>query len=144
MHWNQFCYIFFQFGEIWSQTRVSFLRNSIKLLTQNLEEKKRKKKKSKQQIWHVLQNDCWAVVCYPIVMANVSYERGIIVLSFTDTSFVILLFVFQRFEIKSGFAFYNSHCIETAGYRFASKWYYMTCFAYNLEILDRQVYIFKY
>ena len=27
---NQFCYIFFQFWEILSQTRVSFLRNSIK------------------------------------------------------------------------------------------------------------------
>ena len=36
-------------------------------------------------------------------MTNVAYERGIIILSFPDISFVILLFVFQRFEIISGF-----------------------------------------
>ena len=53
------------------------------------------------------KNDCWAVICYPICMTN---ERGIIVLSFPDIRFVILLFVFQRFEIKSGFPFFNSHC----------------------------------
>ena len=33
-------------------------------------------------------------ICYPICMTNVSYERGIIVLSFPDISFVILLFIF--------------------------------------------------
>ena len=27
MHWNQFCYIFFQFWEIWCQTRVSFFNS---------------------------------------------------------------------------------------------------------------------
>ena len=60
------------------------------------------------------EKDCWAVICYPICMTNVSYERGIIVLSFPDISFVILLFVFQKFEIKSGFPtsfFFNSYCI---------------------------------
>ena len=42
-------------------------------------------------------------------MTNVSYERGITVLSFPDISFVILLFVFffYRFEIKSGFPFFK-------------------------------------
>ena len=44
-------------------------------------------------------------------MTNVSYERGIIVLSFLDSSFVILCFVFQIFEIKSGFPIFYSHCI---------------------------------
>ena len=39
-------------------------------------------------------------------MTNVSYERGIIVLSFPDISFVILLFVFQKSEIKSGCPFF--------------------------------------
>ena len=48
---------------------------------------------------------------FTVCMTNVSYERVIIVLSFPDISFVILLFVFQRFEIKSGFPFFNSHCI---------------------------------
>ena len=33
-----------------------------------------------------------------------SYERGIIAPSFSDISFVIILF-FQRFDIKSGFPF---------------------------------------
>ena len=52
------------------------------------------------------KNDCWAVICYTICMNNVSYEREIIVLSVPDISFVILLFVFQRSEIKSGFPFF--------------------------------------
>ena len=51
------------------------------------------------------KKDCWAVICYPICMTNVSYERGKTVLSFPDISFAILLFVFQRFEIISGFPF---------------------------------------
>ena len=38
-------------------------------------------------------------------------ERRIIVLSFPIISFVILIFVFKRFEIKSGFPFFDSHCI---------------------------------
>ena len=53
-----------------------------------------------------------SVIFYPICMTNVSYERKIIVLSFSVISFVILIFVFQRFEIKSGFSlFLDSHCI---------------------------------
>ena len=47
------------------------LRNAIKPLTQNLE-------KSNFDMFY--KNDCWAVICYPICMNNVSYERGIIVL----------------------------------------------------------------
>ena len=43
-------------------------------------------------------------------MTNVSYERGIIVLSFPDIRFVILLLIFLRFEIKSVFLFFYSHC----------------------------------
>ena len=41
-----------------------------------------------------------------ICVINVSYERKIIVLSFPVISFVILIFIFQIFEIKSGFPFY--------------------------------------
>ena len=52
------------------------------------------------------KNYCWAVICYPICVTNVSYERKIIVLPFPVISFVILIFVFQIFEIKSGFPFY--------------------------------------
>ena len=57
------------------------------------------------------KNDCWVVICYPICVTNVSYESEIIVLSFPVISFVILIFVFLRFEIKSGFPFFDSHCI---------------------------------
>ena len=73
------------------------LRNSIKLSLLKTW------KKSNFDMFY--QNDFWAVIYYPRCMTNVSYERGIIVLSFRDISFVILLFVFQRFEIKSGFPF---------------------------------------
>ena len=41
----------------------------------------------------------------------VIYEKGIIVLSFPDISFVILIFVFERFEIKSGFPFFLTHTV---------------------------------
>ena len=104
MHWNKFCYIFFQFWEIWSQTLVFFYTTQSSYLLKTW-------KKSNFDMFY--KNYCWAVICYPICMTNVSYERGIIVLSFPDISFVILLFVFQRFEIKSGFPsfFFFSHCI---------------------------------
>ena len=52
------------------------------------------------------KNACWAVICYPICVTNVSYERKIIVLPFPVISFVILIFVSQIFEIKSVFPFY--------------------------------------
>ena len=52
------------------------------------------------------KNACWAVICCPICVTNVSYERKIIVLPFPVISFVILIFVSQIFEIKSGFPFY--------------------------------------
>ena len=100
----QFCYIiFFQFWEIWSQTRVSFYATQSSYLLKTWREKK-----SNFDMFY--ENDCWAVICYPICMINVSYERGIIVLSFPDISFVILLFDFQRFELNLGFPFLNSHC----------------------------------
>ena len=65
-------YLFFlQFLEIWSQIRVSFYATqSSYLVTQNLE-------KSNFDMFY--KNYCWAVICYPICMTNVSYERGLIV-----------------------------------------------------------------
>ena len=73
------------------------LRNSIKLLTQTLE------KGDFDMFYktlllnsHLLSN----------MHDQVSYERELIVLSFPDTSFVILLFVFQRFDMKSVFPFF--------------------------------------
>ena len=39
------------------------------------------------------------------------YERGIIVLSFSDISYVIPLFVFEGFEIKFGFSFLLTHTV---------------------------------
>ena len=52
------------------------------------------------------KNDCWTVICYPICVTNLSYDREIIVLSFPVIGFVILICVFLRFEIQSGFPFY--------------------------------------
>ena len=51
-------------------------------------------------------NYCWAVICYPICVTNISYEWEIILLSLLVISFVILIFVFLRFEIKSWVPFY--------------------------------------
>ena len=88
------------------ESNLGFLLcNSIKLLTQNLE---------KKVILTCFTKMIAEQSCYPIRMTNVSYERGIIVLSFPDISFVVLIFVFQRFEIKSGFPFFFFfflHCI---------------------------------
>ena len=67
------------------------------------------KLEKKSNFYMFYKTYCWAVICYSICMTNVSYERGIIVLSFPDISFVILLFIFQRFEIKSGFPFFLTH-----------------------------------
>ena len=96
MYWNQFCYIFFQFWEILSQTGVAFYELN-RANTQNL---------GKINFDMFYKNACWAVICYPICVTNVSYERKIIVLPFPVISFVILIFVSQIFEIKSGFPFY--------------------------------------
>ena len=92
-----FVIYFFQFCEIWSPTRVSFYATQSSYLLKTL-------KKSNFDMFY--KNDCWAVICYPIYMTNVSYERGIIVLSFSDISFVIFLFVFQRLEINFFFFFF--------------------------------------
>ena len=94
--------ILLQFWEIWGQTWVSFYATQSSYLLKTW---------GKSDFDMFYKNYCWAVICYPIYMTNVSYERRIIVLSFPDISFVILLFIFQRFEIKSGCPFFNSHCI---------------------------------
>ena len=105
MYWNQLCYIFFQFLRNFESNRGFLLRNSIKLIL----------KTWKNLFWHVLQK--WLLSSHllsNICVTNVSYESEIIVLSFPVISFVILIFVFQRFEIKSGFPFFDSHCIVNA------------------------------
>ena len=86
---------FSQFWEIWSQTLGFLLRNSIKPLSQNLE------KKVILTCFTKIIAEQSSVIQYAWPMCH--NERGIIVLSFSDISFVILLFVFQRSEIKSGF-----------------------------------------
>ena len=96
MYWNQFCYIFCRFWEIMSQTGVTFYETQLSLYS----------KLGKINFDMFYKNDCWAVICYPICVTNVSYEREIIVLPFPVISVVILIFVFQIFEIKSGFHFY--------------------------------------
>ena len=61
------------------------------------------------------KNYCWAVICYPTCVTNISCERRIIVLSIAVISFVILLFVFFRnLKLNLGFFFFNSHCIPSA------------------------------
>ena len=108
-----FIIFFFQFWEIWSQTRVSFYTTQSSYLLKTW-------KKSNFDMFY--KNYCWAVICYLICMTNVSYERGIIVLSFPDISFVILLFICKRFEIKSGFPFfYLTHTIYTEYEEFRCK-----------------------
>ena len=85
------------------------LRNSIELILKTW--------KSTFDMFY--KNYCWAVIYYPICVTNVSYERRIKVLPFPVISFVILLFVFHRFEIKSGwffFIFLYSHCIVSWTY----------------------------
>ena len=85
MYRIQLCHIFFQFWEILSQTGASFYATQSSYNTQNLE---------KINFDMFYKNDCWAVICYPICVTNVSYEREIIVLSFPVISFVILIFFF--------------------------------------------------
>ena len=97
MYWNQFCYIFFSVLRHFESNRGYLLRNSIELTLKTLE---------KINFDMFYKNDCWAVICYPICVTNVWYEREIIVLSFPVIRFVILILVFLRFEIKSGFPFY--------------------------------------
>ena len=82
--------------------RGFLLRNSIELILKNLEKNIIVTCFTKLLLdIHLLSN----------MLTNDSYERDIIVLSFPVISFVILIFVFQRFEIKSGFPFFDSHCI---------------------------------
>ena len=97
MYWNQFCYIFFSILRNIGSNRGFPFTQLNRANIQNLE---------KNNFDMFYKNDCWAVICYPICVTNVSYEREIILLSFTLISFVILVFIFQRFDIKSGFPFY--------------------------------------
>ena len=88
---------FFNFEKFWVKLGFPFMQlNGAN--TQNLE---------KINFDMFYKNYCWAVICYPICVTNVSYEREIIVLSFHVISFVILIFIFLRFEIKSGFHFWT-------------------------------------
>ena len=88
-------YHFYQFREILSQTRFSFYATQSSHLLKT---------------WKRVILTCFtkmiaeqsSVIQYAWPMCH--NERGIIIiLSFPDICFVILLFVFQRFEIKSGF-----------------------------------------
>ena len=87
---------FFSFEKFWVKSGLPSTQLN-RANTQNLE---------KINFDMFYRNDCWAVICYPICVTNVSYEREIIVLSGPVIRFVILIFVFLRFEIKSGFPFY--------------------------------------
>ena len=101
MYWNQFCYIYFSILRNFESNRGFLLCDSIELILKTW-------KTFNFDMFY--KNDCWAVICYPICVTNVSYERKIIILSFPVISLVILIFVFLRFEIKSGFPFFFSHC----------------------------------
>ena len=61
------------------------LRNSIEANTQNL---------GKDNLDMFYKNYCWAVICYPICVTNVSYERELIVLSFPIISCFFPYFLF--------------------------------------------------
>ena len=87
---------FFNFEKFWVKPGLPFTKLN-RANTQNLE---------KNNFDMFYENACWAVICYPISVTNVSYERKIIVLPFLVISFMILIFIFQIFEIKSGFPFY--------------------------------------
>ena len=52
------------------------------------------------------KNDCWAAMPDPIWTTNVPYEMKINMLSSTDNNFMICLFNFERFSIKSRFPFF--------------------------------------
>ena len=79
--------------------RGFLLRNSIELIL----------KTWKQNNFDMFyKNYCWAVICYPICVNNVSYEREIIVLSFPVISFVIFILLFFRdLKVNLGFFFFT-------------------------------------
>ena len=62
--------------------------------------------------WEILILTCFTKIIAeqssvgPMCVTNASYEREIMVLSFPVISFVILIFAFLRFEIRSGFPFF--------------------------------------
>ena len=87
---------FFSFEKFWVKPGLPSTQLNL-ANTQNLE---------KINFDMFYKNYYWAVICYPICVTNVSYKREVIVLSFPVISFVILIFVFLRFDIESGFPFY--------------------------------------
>ena len=98
MYWISFVISFFSF---WVKPGFPFTqlnRDNI----QNLE---------KYNFDMFYKNDCWTVICYPICVTNVSYERKIIVLSFPVISFVILISFFRYLKLNLGFLFIDSRCI---------------------------------
>ena len=103
---------FFKFENFWVKLGFPFMQLN-RANTQNLGEK--------NNFDMFYKNYCWAVICYPICMTTVSYEREIIVLSFLVISFVILIFVCQRFEIKSGFPFFYSHCRDKLSLHYTTE-----------------------
>ena len=55
------------------------------------------------------KNYCWAVICYPIGMTNVSYERGILVPAYYHSLILVLWFFFSFFrdlKLNMGFLFF--------------------------------------
>ena len=54
--------------------------------------------------------DCCAAIIGRIWMNNVPNESRIIMLSCTEISFVVSFFDFEKFGVKPGFPFFNSHC----------------------------------
>ena len=57
------------------------------------------------------KNYCWAVICYPICVTNVSYKREVIVLSFPVISFVILIFCFSEIRYWIWVSFLLTHTV---------------------------------
>ena len=91
---------FFNFEKFWVKPGLPFTKLN-RAYTQNLE---------KFNFDMFYKNACWAVICYPICVTNVSYERKIIVL---PSLLLVLwsLFSFLRYLILNlGFLFIDSHC----------------------------------
>ena len=90
-------FFFFFFLRNFESNRGFLLRNSIELILKTFD---------------MCYKNCWTVICYPISVTNVSYEREIIVLLFPVISFVILNFsFFWDLKLNLSFIFFYSHCI---------------------------------
>ena len=93
---------FFSFEKFWVKPGLPSTQLNL-ANTQNLE---------KINFDMFYKNYCWAVICYPICVTNVSYKREVIVLSFPVISFVILILFFWDSILNLGFLFIDSHCIR--------------------------------